>query len=153
MFTEKRWSVSTVERDQWSNGSLITQITDHVGKVYLEQRIVVPRILQPLANPPEFALSWDREERPVEVRVVLAQVLLLLVPPHLRLLLLRVQQLDVHVLGAVRARHLPRHPRNEAVLLRRLVHPGGEGERGLCVRALPVWQFLEHATCKFLPSC
>ena len=104
--------------------------------MYLEQRIVVPRILQALANPPEFALSWDRKERPVEVRVVLAQVLLLLVPPHLRLLLLRVQQLDVHVLGAVRARHLPRHPRNEAVLFRRLVHPVGEKIVCVCARSL-----------------
>ena len=39
------------------------------------------------------------------------------------LLFLGVQQLDVHVLRAVRAGHLPRHPRDEAVLLRSLVHP------------------------------
>ena len=45
------------------------------------------------------------------------------------LLLLGVEQLDVHVLRAVRARHLPRHPRDEPVLLRCLVHPVAERER------------------------
>ena len=45
------------------------------------------------------------------------------------LLLLGVEQLDVHVLRAVRARHLPRHPGDEAVLLRCLVHPVEERER------------------------
>ena len=47
------------------------------------------------------------------------------------LLFLGVQQLDVHVLRAVRAGHLPRHPRDEAVLLRGLVHPVGKRLRDI----------------------
>ena len=53
------------------------------------------------------------------------------------LLLLGVEQLDVHVLGSVRARHLPRHPRDEAVLLGGLVHPVGK-RLGDAFRAISV---------------
>ena len=53
--------------------------------IYLEQGVVVSGVLQPLTDPPELGLPGDGEERPVEVGVVLAQVLLLLVAPHLSL--------------------------------------------------------------------
>ena len=60
--------------------------------------------------------------------MVLPEILLLLVAPHLRLLLLGVQQLDVHVLLAVGGAHAARggaHTRDVAVLLDVLVDAVG----------------------------
>ena len=62
------------------------------------QLCVIARVHQATAHPPELALPGHGEQRPVKERVVLPEILLLPVPAHLRLLVLRLDQLDIQVL-------------------------------------------------------
>lgn len=57
-----------------------------------------------LANLPEATLARHQKERCIEEWMILAQILLPLIAPHLRLLPLRLQQLDVQIVGTCTSR-------------------------------------------------
>jgi len=63
------------------------------------QLCVVACVHQAAAHPPELALPGHGKQRPVKEGMVLPEVLLLPVTSHLCLLMLRLDQLDIQVLG------------------------------------------------------